>query len=222
MQAFKASGSKEKILKRIRKALEHKVQQPFPNIDNQSNIYSNQHQGLELQFAQSFTDLGGHFVYCDNTSELIENLTKLITERGCQNLICWDENLMQIFRENNILQIQNFNSIDKTEPSDAGITGCEFLIARTGTVTLSSQQDSGRVLPIFPPHHIVIAYSNQLVGDIKDALQSLKTKYPAQLPSLINFETGPSRTADIEKTLVVGVHGPKEIFVFLIDENSGL
>ena len=219
MQAFKASGAKEKILQRIRKALEHKVQQPFANIDNQSNIYANNHQGLEMQFAQAFTELGGHFVYCENQKELVDNLRNLIDERGWKNLICWDEKMMNLFQENNFQQIQNHKTIDKTEPSDAGITGCEFLIARTGTVTLSSRQESGRVLAIFPPHHIVVAYSNQLVGDMKDAIQQIKTKYPTQLPSLINFETGPSRTADIEKTLVVGVHGPKEIFVFLVDEN---
>jgi L-lactate dehydrogenase complex protein LldG len=49
-------------------------------------------------------------------------------------------------------------------------------------------------------------------------LQSLKEKYKNNLPSLITFATGPSRTADIEKTLVVGVHGPKEVYVFLVDE----
>jgi L-lactate dehydrogenase complex protein LldG len=56
------------------------------------------------------------------------------------------------------------------------------------------------------------------VYDVKDALQLIKKRYEGQLPSLISFATGPSRTADIEKTLVVGVHGPKEVYCFLVDE----
>jgi L-lactate dehydrogenase complex protein LldG len=55
------------------------------------------------------------------------------------------------------------------------------------------------------------------VYDVKDALISLQKKYNNQLPSFLTLATGPSRTADIEKTLVVGVHGPKEVFVFLVD-----
>jgi len=55
-----------------------------------------------------------------------------------------------------------------------------------------------------------------LVNDIKDALLNIKNNY-SKLPSLITFATGPSRTADIEKTLVVGVHGPKEVFCFLVE-----
>ncbi len=53
--------------------------------------------------------------------------------------------------------------------------------------------------------------------DIKDALLFLKEKYNNQLPSLISFASGPSRTADIEKTLVTGVHGPKEVYCFLVE-----
>ena len=51
----------------------------------------------------------------------------------------------------------------------------------------------------------------------QDALQGAREKYGEQLPSLITFATGPSRTADIEKTLVVGVHGPKEVYLFLVE-----
>jgi L-lactate dehydrogenase complex protein LldG len=58
-----------------------------------------------------------------------------------------------------------------------------------------------------------------LVYDIKEGLQLIKEKY-GNLPSLITLATGPSRTADIEKTLVVGVHGPKEVYVFLVDKTS--
>jgi L-lactate dehydrogenase complex protein LldG len=59
-----------------------------------------------------------------------------------------------------------------------------------------------------------------LVYDIKDALQLMKEKYNGNLPSLVTLATGPSRTADIEKTLVVGVHGPKEVFCFLVEKSE--
>ena len=86
---------------------------------------------------------------------------------------------------------------------------------------VSSKQPSGRRLNVFPESHIVIAYSSQLVPDIKDALKKMQEKYHNNLPSLITVITGPSRTADIEKTLVMGAHGPKQLYLFLIDENQG-
>jgi L-lactate dehydrogenase complex protein LldG len=58
------------------------------------------------------------------------------------------------------------------------------------------------------------------VYDIKDGLQLLKEKYQGNIPSMITFATGPSRTADIEKTLVTGVHGPKEVFCFLLERSN--
>jgi L-lactate dehydrogenase complex protein LldG len=70
---------------------------------------------------------------------------------------------------------------------------------------------------VYAPVHICIACTNQLVYDIKEGLQILKDKYAGNLPSLITLASGPSRTADIEKTLVVGVHGPREVYVFLVD-----
>ncbi|MEN9523780.1 MAG: hypothetical protein RL065_2157 [Bacteroidota bacterium] len=215
---MKVSDAKEQILKRIRKGLNHKVQQPFPNIDGQSSVYLNNHQSLEIQFAKSFTDLGGHFIYCDDTAEFIDNFKNLIAEKGWKNLVCWDDLLLNLFEKKNFTEVNNVKDIAAIEPCDAGITTCETLVARTGTITLSSKQQSGRVLGIYPPVHIVVAFTGQVVNDIKDSLSAIKEKYPEQIPSLINFATGPSRTADIEKTLVVGVHGPKEVFVFLIDE----
>jgi L-lactate dehydrogenase complex protein LldG len=65
---------------------------------------------------------------------------------------------------------------------------------------------------------VVVAYASQLVLDLKDAFKLLKEKYGNNLPSMVSVTTGPSRTADIEKTLVLGAHGPKELFVFLLDD----
>jgi L-lactate dehydrogenase complex protein LldG len=92
-------------------------------------------------------------------------------------------------------------------------------VARTSSMVLSSVHQ-GRVPSVYAPVHICIAYTSQLVYDIRDGLVALKQKYHQYLPSLITFATGPSRTADIEKTLVVGVHGPKEVYCFVIDDQQ--
>ncbi len=81
-----------------------------------------------------------------------------------------------------------------------------------------STAQTGRTTSVYAPVHICIAYAKQLVYDIKEALRVLKEKYDGHIPSSITFATGPSRTADIEKTLVVGVHGPKEVYLFLVDK----
>ena len=83
---------------------------------------------------------------------------------------------------------------------------------------MSSAQQSGRTVSAYAPVHICIAYAHQLVYDTIDALKGIKGKYGTNIPSFITFAAGPSRTADIEKTLVVGVHGPKEVYLFLIDK----
>jgi L-lactate dehydrogenase complex protein LldG len=62
-----------------------------------------------------------------------------------------------------------------------------------------------------------VAYTAQLVYDIEGGLERIKEKYGEALPSMITLATGPSRTADIEKTLVVGVHGPKEVYCFVVE-----
>src|SRR5205807_5397541 len=99
---------------------------------------------------------------------------------------------------------------------EASITSCELLIARTGSIVLSSVHQ-GRIPSVYAPVHVCIATTSQLVYDITEGLTALKEKYRQFLPSLISFATGPSRTADIEKTLVVGVHGPKEVYCFIVD-----
>src|SRR3546814_3121203 len=86
---------------------------------------------------------------------------------------------------------------------------CEALIARNGSVLMSSAQSSGRRLSVFPHAHIVVAWSGQLVTDLKDGFRLLKEKYGDKVPSYTGIITGPSRTADIEKTLVLGAHGPR-------------
>lgn len=105
------------------------------------------------------------------------------------------------------------------EDFDVGITPCESLIAESGTVVVAAAS-SGRAPSVLPPAHLVIATPNQFVPDIETAIARLRSRYPAGLPSNISFITGPSRTGDIEKILVLGAHGPKRLTVLLLPDGG--
>ena len=115
----------------------------------------------------------------------------------------------------------SFSSDEKVlTGGDVSFTHCEALIARTGSVLVSSRLKGGRKSVVASPVHAIIGYTSQIVPDIKDALINVRNAYRGQFPSMVSFLSGPSRTADIEKTLVTGAHGPKAIYVFLLDDAS--
>jgi len=207
------SPSKENILKRIRKALSHPTPLPFPQSEGNHPVMQTQSDDLAVEFAQRFSALQGKFVFCSDTFDCATQLKGLFESRGWDKIVCRDSALQKIIS----LASPSFTYHNDLSSSDAAVTGCEFLVSRTGTVVLSSADAGGRTTSVYSPVHICIAFSNQLVYDVKDALVNMKERYGNRLPSMISFATGPSRTADIEKTLVVGVHGPGEVFVFLVD-----
>ncbi|MCE9631745.1 MAG: lactate utilization protein [Planctomycetia bacterium] len=105
---------------------------------------------------------------------------------------------------------------DALEACDAGITACDAAIAQTGSILVSSASCGGRALSILPHVHIVIVTLDQIVATLGDALDAIRTKHAGRMPSMLSFITGPSRTGDIERILVLGAHGPKELFVILV------
>ena len=207
--------AKENILKRIRQALSNPVPLPFPQSEGTNSVFHPATDTLDVVFAQEFINMQGKFSFCIDEAEMLQQLEQLIAEKQWTKIYC-----------NTDKWNAKFSNTINLESCDASITGCEFLVARTGTIVMSAAQQSGRTVSVYAPIHICIAYTNQLVYDVKDALQSLKEKYArpddtvgqaGNIPSLITFATGPSRTADIEKTLVTGVHGPKEVYCFLVE-----
>jgi L-lactate dehydrogenase complex protein LldG len=107
-------------------------------------------------------------------------------------------------------------NVTELESCDAGITECDALIAQTGSVLVTARSSGGRALSVLPPHHVVLARRDQLIADLPDAFALLKKKYVTNYPSFISFITGPSRTGDIERILVLGAHGPKKLTIFLL------
>ncbi|MEI6241289.1 MAG: lactate utilization protein [Planctomycetia bacterium] len=103
------------------------------------------------------------------------------------------------------------------EACDAGITACEALVAQTGSILVSSATCGGRALSILPHVHVVIATCDQIVATLGDALHFAQERSGGRMPSMLSFITGPSRTGDIERILVLGAHGPKELVVILVE-----
>ncbi len=210
---MKVSQAKENILKKVRQALTNPVPVPFPQSEGADNVFQPQQEEMEIEFAENFSKLQGRFAFCLNEKELVQQLRGLIKKRNWTKIVCNESALKKRLFINNFIQ----KYTDDLATCDACITTCEQLITRTGTIVLSSAEQSGRTVSVYAPVHICIAYAHQLTYDIKEALQQVQKKY-AQFPSLVTLATGPSRTADIEKTLVVGVHGPKEVFCFLVED----
>lgn len=215
---MKETTAKERMLKKIRKALLDKRDNPYPNLED-APLYPKIEEFLEVVFAEQFTAVAGNFLYCEDDIQFIENLIELAESKNWRKIYCWEPQLQEMLMHFEYPFISNDKDFLN---ADVGITFCESLIARNGSIMVSSGTDAGRRLSIYPNSHIVLAYTSQLVLDLKDGFARLKAKYGNALPSMISTITGPSRTADIEKTLVLGAHGPKELYVFLIDDLASM
>jgi len=208
------SSSKETILKKIRKALETPVPLPFSKSEGNSPVYFQPTDDLSVMFAEEFTRLLGKFAYFPSHQEMVRQIEIITRQQQWKEIYCAEEGLRYLLEKN------GFSHFTKNglAQCDVAFTTCELMIARTGTIVLSSAQPEGRTASVYAPVHVCIAESSQIVYDVDDAMKFLKEKYGIQIPSMISFATGPSRTADIEKTLVVGVHGPKEVYCLLADQ----
>jgi L-lactate dehydrogenase complex protein LldG len=208
--------SREKILKKIRNALMSKLENPYQDTSFDDSIYEVSEESLDITFAQEFTKASGKFIYCSNDEEFFQNLQILIKENQWEELFCNEEFILQSIKTEGIDILHSFDELTHCK---IGLSSCEALIARLGSILVSSKQSAGRKMNAFPEVHIVYAYTSQLVSDIKDGLKFIQNKYANDLPSMTTVITGPSRTADIEKTLVKGAHGPKELYLFFIDDS---
>jgi L-lactate dehydrogenase complex protein LldG len=208
------STTKEKILKEVRNALISKQENPFKDVDFSKPVYKDLKELPEVEFAIQLNEAGGVFIYCENEKAIAENLKLLKQQKGWDHLYSIDEQVVK-FLVNEGINVDNDpeNFIDQK----IGITRCEYLISRFGSVMVSSATLSGRRMFAYPEVHIVFAAASQVVPELKDALKSMTQNYKGKFPSQISIITGPSRTADIEKTLVMGAHGPRELYVFMVE-----
>lgn len=215
--------SKEKILKKLRQALNVKSKSLHQNIDFESNIYSRSNEETHAEtFVKKFTELGGQYVYCANQFDCIDKMLDLMELRKWKHVFCWEEEMQNLLTDSGISHQQGSDNIEKAQ---VAILGCEAMIARTGSILVSSIRNS-RTMSIWPPVLVFVVKRSQLVADIKDSFQVLRNRYGRKTPSLFSLITGPAYTdeipaeipGDLPKPIPGGV-GSQEIVLFFIDDS---
>jgi len=221
---------REKILARVREAL--KVTAPLPGSHGETLLATS----TKTIFAarQWLPKVGESFdeqlaLFAKNTAELkadfqllaireelkaalaqisaAENWKRIATHKGeLTNLVSDSLNLPICFTDKTY-------DVHELETCDVGISECDALVAQTGSVLVTNRSAGGRALSVLPPHHVVLARREQLIPDLPAAFELLQQKYSGNYPSMISFITGPSRTGDIERILVLGAHGPKKLTI---------
>ncbi len=105
--------------------------------------------------------------------------------------------------------------------ADAGISGANLAVAESGTLVIISNEGNARLATSLPPVHIALVTTEKFVETLEQAVTLIKALVPAssglKMTAYVSFITGPSRTTDIEKELVIGVHGPGELHIIILD-----
>jgi L-lactate dehydrogenase complex protein LldG len=167
-------------------------------------------------FQANAAELKADFQLYNSAEEARQALVRLRDAEGWKRVACHSGDLTNVIcppLNLPLLRTDRPYDVHELEACDVGISECDALIAQTGSVLVTSRSAGGRALSVLPPHHVVLARREQLVADLPAAFELLKEKYADNYPSMISFITGPSRTGDIERILVLGAHGPKKLTI---------
>jgi L-lactate dehydrogenase complex protein LldF len=211
------TSSRDLTLARIREALSDSPPIQFQASSAQQRSVLPSVRDLTAQFAQNAATLRAEFFDLPDETAAKAKLLELSQHHGWKKLATHQGSLTDALvpRSLPLLDTTHGYEVTELESCDAGISECDALIAQTGSVLLTSRSGGGRALSVLPEHHVVLARRSQLLADLPAAYESLHQRYGSAWPSLMTFITGPSRTGDIERILVLGAHGPKKLTILL-------
>jgi len=222
------SNAREDILRSIRKnlaasavfdnkqAVGHVIQNETPSLAVKQNLES-----LVELFAKSLQAVDGHCVVVDSQPGTVEAINKILTDlrstRLCPRRIAVSDsdeirNLVEAIAPE-VEELAITPTAAELFGFDVGISSVQAGIAETGTLVLEADRERNRLISLVPPVHIAILDAAKIFGTLAETLTALYRD--GKVSQAITFITGPSRTADIELTLAIGVHGPQEVYVII-------
>lgn len=221
--------TKEEMLGRIRSALSdvRKTsidEPPIPDVWNQEGLSVDQ---MAERFSKNLAVVKGEIISCDNFNDAVIRIKATLKGIDANKIAVTDRPLSRDVAEKLsgkelIFRPENPAEVDATfmETLDAGLVSPELLLADTGSCLFAAPSAFERLATYITPVSLIVAKKSMLREHLSAAWFEIKSKLSEVKTGEFVIVTGPSRTADIEKILILGVHGPKRVLVFLIDDES--
>lgn len=188
---------------------------------------------LAAQFADELTKLEGYAHRCADEEEALEAIRAILQAHNADTVVAWDADQIGLPGFAAMLAETGVRALDGSvaysadrsdrlqtlEPSPVCISGADVGIAESGSLAVLSGPGRGRLASLIAPVYIAVLRGPQIVRGLGDAVAAIQARQGLDLfrdRSNLTLITGPSRTADIELTLTLGVHGPREVHVIII------
>jgi L-lactate dehydrogenase complex protein LldG len=181
------------------------------------------------QFSREFTKVRGHLHTAPDRDSIKECLLAIASEHSAKRVVSWrtgeleQMELCGVFQRAGIALVEDLDGsegggfVRDAANAEMGVSGADYALADTGTLVLLGGSGRARSASLLPPVHVAMLKKERVIHGLDDLFVLVGEPGNGSLPSTITFVTGPSRTADIELTLVVGVHGPHHVHVILVD-----
>lgn len=201
---------------------------PRPDADQAHELDGASLDMLAERFIRELTALSGHAARVPTLDTARAYVLEVARDRGARSLVRWSDPLLDELAADDLLRAVGVEVTVSTEilddveraaiaAADIGLSGAVGAIARTGSVVLTSGPGRPRIVTLLPPTYIALVPTATLVADVPDALARFAPDAArGTLPASLTFHTGPSRSADIEQSLAIGVHGPGDVHVLLV------
>ncbi|MBA3473054.1 MAG: lactate utilization protein [Rubrobacter sp.] len=179
-------------------------------------------EDLPTRFLEELEALGGHGRRVSSPEEAREYVVSLAREKGAKLLVRWDDEELDRLGVDDPLEEAGVEVVvwrdlgdfrEVTARADVGLSTAEWAIAETGSLVLTSGPGRGRAVTLLPPIYVAVVAVEKVLSTVPEAIG----KYDERtLPANVCFHTGPSRSGDIEMSLVTGMHGPGDVHVVLV------
>lgn len=233
-----ASSSRERILGDISRALKSEARSESLSPGAPSSLKEDARVAAEIrrrcdsnrpglieQFESELARIGARVHHAASYESAAEYIEQIASQRSATTVIAWNtEGVDAIGIQNRlaragiayVTEATNASFIRIASEAAVGVSGVDYALADTGTLVLLAREGQSRSVSLLPPVHIAIVKPEQIVSGLDDFFPLLRQEHGSRMSSAVTFITGPSRTADIELTLVIGVHGPQELHIVLL------
>ncbi len=218
------ASSKHSILAKIRAGLSKKTD--LSRNSNTELVYKGYTQKKKQEaddlvpvFIEEALKVSAKVKTIGDKKEIPKSIEDIFRENGYRRFAIWNSQTLESLRVKELLSEKEFRAVSNNKEelieADVGITEADFAIADTGTLVLLTDSTKPRSVSLIPHSHIAVVESRKIVANIFELFTFLPDLLSSSKPSCLTFITGPSRTADIELTLTIGAHGPKNLFVLI-------